>query len=144
MSYQTLPPLLSSSPTTLTTVLDALFEPCPALHVLALPLLMSSPPTSYAALVTSVGAQLTALLDASSADDDDDGDATARLDAILQAHPRLGARDAAPLSAASRREQEAMRDAGGGDEDADGADGADQLARLNAEYEARFGGLRFV
>ena len=52
--------------------------------------------------------------------------------AILDAHPRIGA-DPRTLSALSRAEQ--------GD-DGDGALG-DELARLNAEYERRFG-FRFV
>lgn len=52
--------------------------------------------------------------------------------AVLDAHPRIGA-PAASLSDSSRREQGA---------DADAATGA-ELARLNDEYERRFG-FRFV
>lgn len=52
---------------------------------------------------------------------------------LLAAHPRIGA-DPAAMSALSRREQSSSTDADTVDAD---------LARLNAEYESRFG-FRFV
>ena len=70
---------------------------------------------------------------------------TARLDAVLGAHPRLGAKKVE--SALSRAEQAQLQRGGGG-----GGGGGEEraekekeeLRRLNEEYEERFPGLRYV
>ncbi|AEO69736.1 uncharacterized protein THITE_2080925 [Thermothielavioides terrestris NRRL 8126] len=149
-----LPPIsaLPTLPTAAqTAALDLLFEPSPALHALALPTLRAAAFASYPDLIAAAG--------------DDDGDqlknsaqakakkAKADLYAILGSHPRLGERshggktkteDAAAgagttMSALSREEQRHLRDGA----DGEGAAAA-ELARLNAAYEARFPGLRYV
>ncbi|KAI1085415.1 Oxo-4-hydroxy-4-carboxy-5-ureidoimidazoline decarboxylase [Whalleya microplaca] len=131
-SPPTLPPI-SSLPTaataTQTAALDTLFEPSPALHALALPTLHSTTFNfpSYAALITQVGSLLSQLATTATPE------ATARLHEILGSHPRLGAPKVA--SALSAAEQAQLR-CGDGE--------AEKLRALNAEYEARFPGLRYV
>jgi 2-oxo-4-hydroxy-4-carboxy--5-ureidoimidazoline (OHCU) decarboxylase len=125
-----LPPIssLSHSPdTTLTTVLDLLFEPSPPLHSLTLPILRSTTFPTYQVLITAVNAQLTAL--ASSNDPQD----LAKLSHILSSHPRLGSKKVD--SQQSRNEQAQLQ---ANDEQ------ATTLADLNTEYEAKFPGLRYV
>jgi 2-oxo-4-hydroxy-4-carboxy--5-ureidoimidazoline (OHCU) decarboxylase len=121
-----LPPIstLPHSPdTTLTTVLDLLFEPSPPLHALTLPVLRSTTFPSYDVLITAVHAQLTAL----AASD------IATLSQILCSHPRLGEKKVD--SEQSRKEQARLQ---GGEEE------GRKLASLNEEYEAKFPGLRYV
>lgn len=106
-------------------ILDLLFEPSPALHALALPLLSTTPPhPTYPALIASVQETLTALTRSPHPAD------LTTLDAILGSHPRLGATKVD--SAQSQAEQAQLQGQG------------QQLARLNEEYEARFPGLRYV
>ncbi|EUC31007.1 hypothetical protein COCCADRAFT_7034 [Bipolaris zeicola 26-R-13] len=122
-----LPPISSlphSPDSTLTTTLDLLFEPSPALHTLTLPVLRSTTFPSYAILITAIGTQLRALAASSTPDD------AQRLQDILSAHPRLGAKKVE--SEQSRSEQANL--AGEGEE----------LKVLNEEYEAVFPGLRYV
>jgi len=131
MSSFHLPPV-SSIPTLTTTeraaILDALFEPCTALHTLSVELLHDEPFESYNALITSIGIQLTELQHSSSTSD------TESLDRILAAHPRLGEKKVD--SAQSRGEQAGLNT--GGEEE------AGQLRELNREYEEKFPGLRYV
>ncbi|KAF2453223.1 Oxo-4-hydroxy-4-carboxy-5-ureidoimidazoline decarboxylase [Lineolata rhizophorae] len=140
-------PSLSALPTaprsSQTALLDALFEPSPAMHALALPLLAHPPPpSSLAALVLSVQGALMTL----AANADYDPARRDMLEDVLGAHPRLGAANAG-LSEESRREQAAMEAAAavgpppGEDER---RREADELARLNAEYERAFPGMRYV
>ncbi|KAH7067314.1 Oxo-4-hydroxy-4-carboxy-5-ureidoimidazoline decarboxylase [Paraphoma chrysanthemicola] len=122
-----LPPtsaLPHSPDSTLTTVLDLLFEPSPPLHTLTLPILRSTTFPSYDVLITAVNAQLTAL-----ATSDND-----TLSQILCSHPRLGEKKVD--SEQSRKEQAQLQ--GGGEEE-----GA-KLKSLNEEYERVFPGLRYV
>ncbi|EUC46241.1 hypothetical protein COCMIDRAFT_93268 [Bipolaris oryzae ATCC 44560] len=122
-----LPPISSlphSPDTTLTTTLDLLFEPSPALHTLTLPVLRSTTFPSYAVLITAIGTQLRALTASSTPEDAE------RLQEILCAHPRLGAKKVE--SEQSRAEQANL--AGEGEE----------LKDLNEEYEVTFPGLRYV
>ena len=109
-------------------VLDALFEPCTALHTLTLDLLHSKTFSSYKDLITSVGAQLTRLSESASTSD------TEWLDTILGAHPRLGEKKVD--SAQSRAEQAQLNT---GDEEQ-----AIELRSLNEEYEKTFPGLKYV
>ncbi|KAK8157209.1 Oxo-4-hydroxy-4-carboxy-5-ureidoimidazoline decarboxylase [Phyllosticta citrichinensis] len=116
----------SLTPSDITNALDLLFEPSPTLHALTLPITQAaSPPfATYADLIGAVEAQLKALAA--------NGD-TQQLDSILGSHPRLGEKKVD--SALSRKEQAAM----GHD-----ADQANDFAALNAMYEQKFPGLRFV
>ena len=127
MAVQPLTPistLPSLPPSTHTHILDLLFEPSTALHTLALPLCSTEPPySSYPSLITAIQERLTALLTSESSD-------TQTLNEILGSHPRLGAKKVD--SAQSQAEQAQLQGQG------------EELARLNAEYEARFPGLRYV
>ena len=131
MSSFHLPPV-SSIPTLTTTeratILDALFEPCTALHSLSVELLHDETFESYNALIASIGKQLTELQYSISTSD------TEWLDKILAAHPRLGEKKVD--SAQSRGEQVGLNT--GGEEE------AEQLRELNREYEEKFPGLRYV
>ncbi len=108
-------------------VLDALFEPCRALHTLSLDLLHTETFTSYNDLIASVGVQLTDLSESPSTSD------TEWLDKILGAHPRLGEK---VESAQSQAEQAQLNTRGEGE--------ATKLRDLNAEYEKTFPGLKYV
>lgn len=127
MTSPSLPPIssLSHSPdSTLTHMLDLLFEPSPPLHALTLPVLRSTTFPSYDALITAINAQLTAL--ASSGD-------VEKLSEILCSHPRLGEKKVD--SEQSRKEQAQLQ---GGEEE------GRMLKSLNEEYEGKFLGLRYV
>lgn len=131
MSLFQLPPI-SSIPTLTTTdraaILDALFEPCTALHTLSVGLLHDETFESYGALIANIRKQLTELQHSISTSD------TEWLDKILAAHPRLGEKKVD--SAQSRGEQAGLNT--GGEEE------AEQLRELNREYEEKFPGLRYV
>lgn len=109
-------------------VLDALFEPCTALHTLSLDLLHTETFPSYNDLITSVGVQLTDLLESPSTSD------TEWLENILEAHPRLGAKK---VDSAQSQAEQAQLNTGGEEE-------ATKLRELNEEYERTFLGLRYV
>jgi len=130
MSGLQLPPI-SSVPSLSTVeraaVLDALFEPCTALHTLSLDLLHTETFGSYNDLIASVGVQLTDLSESPSTSD------TEWLDNILGAHPRLGEKKVE--SAQSQAEQAQLNT--GGEE-------ANKLRNLNEEYEKAFPGLKYV
>ena len=111
-------------------VLDALFEPCRALHTLSLDLLHTEKFESYYDLIASVGVQLIELSESPSTSD------TEWLDNILGAHPRLGEPKVDTISAQSKVEQ-AQLNTGGAEE-------AAKLMELNYEYEKTFPGLRYV
>ncbi|PLB46305.1 hypothetical protein P170DRAFT_479216 [Aspergillus steynii IBT 23096] len=114
-------------------VLDTLFESSADLHALMAPVLASEAFASYAHLVDAVGTRLSALATTHSP-----ADRTVLL-GILGSHPRLGRPptvEAEALSELSRQEQAQLN--------AGAQDLAEQLARLNAEYEQTFPGLRFV
>lgn len=124
-------PAVSSLPTSsadgLAHVLDALFEPSPAIHALLLPVIRSTTFDSYNAMIDSCRAELARL------STDPAEDARRRLHAILGSHPRLGAKKVD--SAQSTAEQAQLRS---------GGDDGTELAALNADYEVRFPGLRYV
>jgi hypothetical protein len=131
MSGFQLPPI-AGVPTLSTTerasVLDALFEPCTALHTLSLDLLHTETFLSYNDLIASVGVQLTDLSESPSTSD------TEWLDRILGAHPRLGAKK---VDSAQSQAEQAQLNTGGEEE-------ATKLRELNEEYEKTFPGLRYV
>ncbi|KAH7360161.1 Oxo-4-hydroxy-4-carboxy-5-ureidoimidazoline decarboxylase [Rhexocercosporidium sp. MPI-PUGE-AT-0058] len=125
-------PIISDLPSLSTieraTVLDALFEPCEALHTLSLDLLHTQIFGSYNDLIVSVGVQLTDLAESPSTSD------TEGLDKILGAHPRLGAKK---VDSAQSQAEQAQLNTGGEDE-------ARKLKELNDEYEKAFPGLIYV
>ncbi|PBP27447.1 hypothetical protein BUE80_DR001735 [Diplocarpon rosae] len=110
------------------SVLDALFEPCEALHTLSLDQLHTQPFGSYNDLIASVGVQLTDLAESSSTSDIE------WLDKILGAHPRLGAKK---VHSVQSQAEQAQLNTGGEEE-------AKKLIDLNEEYEKAFPGLRYV
>ncbi|KAF2396818.1 hypothetical protein EJ06DRAFT_533548 [Trichodelitschia bisporula] len=115
-------------------ILDTLFEPSAILRVIALPLARQEW-ASYDALIDGVGELLLEMArDGGMVD-------TERVGWILASHPRLGAKKVD--SALSRAEQAAMERASGSEEEERKAE-AEELARLNAEYEKAFPGLRYV
>ncbi|KIW00307.1 hypothetical protein, variant [Verruconis gallopava] len=142
-SLDTLPPVstLPSLPTsTRAQILDLLFEPSQALHTLSLPLTSTESTHSfrtYDDLIAAIGIQLTELAESASTSD------TEWLEQILGSHPRLGEKKVD--SKLSRMEQAAMAKASGDQRsEAEIAAEMETLAKLNAEYEARFPGLRYV
>jgi len=131
MSRFSLPPIAgvpASSTIERAAVLDALFEPCTALHTLSLDLLHKETFGSYNDLIASIGMQLTDLSESASTSD------TEWLDKILGAHPRLGEKK---VDSAQSKAEQAQLNTGGEEE-------ATKLRDLNEEYEKTFPGLRYV
>ena len=131
MSTFQLPPIVGLP--TLSTieraaVLDALFEPCTALHTLSVDLLHRETFESYNDLIASVGVQLTDMSESASTSD------TEWLDKILGAHPRLGEKK---VDSAQSKAEQAQLNNGSQEE-------AAQLLQLNVDYEKTFPGLRYV
>lgn len=108
-------------------ILDRLFEPCVPLHTLSVELLRDKNFQSYDELINSIGVQLTDLAESSSTSD------SKWLDSILAAHPRLG--DTVE-SVQSSIEQSHLN--------AESGDDGMSLSELNALYEKKFPGLRYV
>lgn len=108
-------------------ILDLLFEPSTQLHTLSVPLLHENTFESYHDLISAVGMQLSELSESASTSD------SQWLESILGSHPRLGAKKVD--SAQSQAEQVQLQ--GSGEE-------AEQLRKLNQEYESTFPGLRYV
>lgn len=135
----TLPPI-STVPTLdaeeRAAILDLLFEPCTQLHTLSVSTLHEKAFQSYDGLAAAVGEQLTTLLESELKSDQD------WLDVILNAHPRLGEKKVE--SELSRQEQAAMRRDAAEEPRAAEEEEAEQLRRLNAQYESVFEGLRYV
>ena len=109
------------------SILDLLFEPSTQLHTLSVPFLHETTFRSYDDLIAAVGVQLTDLSQSASTTD------TEWLESILASHPRLGAKTVE--SAQSQAEQAQLK---GSSEE------AEQLRKLNEDYEAKFPGLRYV
>ncbi|KAL4866328.1 hypothetical protein BDV12DRAFT_187508 [Aspergillus spectabilis] len=113
--------------------LDTLFESSPELHTLMAPVLTGQSFSSYSSLIDAVGGRMSALSAANSPADRD------ILVGILGSHPRLGQPKTAAaehLSELSKKEQANLNT---GTEEL-----AEKLRVLNAEYEEKFPGLRFV
>lgn len=124
MSPASLPPIssLSSSPeATQIQVLNALFEPSPAIHQTLLPIVRERVFASYSVLIEACYNQLQTLAGPSTGE---------TLLSVLGSHPRLGAKKVD--SAQSAAEQANLQGQG------------EELARLNEEYETAFPGLRYV
>ena len=115
---------------TITTVLDLLFEPSEDLHTLALPTLHSITFTTYPELIDTIRDQLLVISDSVHSDP------TARrpLLSILGSHPRLGEKKVDSTQSAA--EQAQLNKGPEGE--------AERLAALNKEYEEKFPGLRYV
>ncbi|KAA8568071.1 hypothetical protein EYC84_008484 [Monilinia fructicola] len=110
------------------SILDALFEPCTALHTLSLDLLHTTAFESYNDLIASVGVQLIELSESALPSDRD------WLDKILGSHPRLGEKK---VESQQSRAEQAQLNTGPTEE-------AEKLEALNKEYEKTFPGLRYV
>lgn len=122
---------LSSLPvSTITTVLDLLFEPSEDLHALALPTLRSRTFASYSEVIDTIREQLLAIADSA----DSDPKTRHSLLSVLSSHPRLGEKKVE--SAQSAAEQAQLNKGPEGE--------AERLAALNKEYEEKFTGLRYV
>lgn len=152
-SPPTLPPIESLSAATdddtLKSILDTLFEPSPELHALSIPSIrdeLSKPSHgnsfTYATLIEHIGALLLTLTSSpSSSTSPSQPSHNPTLYAILGSHPRLGAKKV--TSAQSRAEQAQLNNSTN-PSPATTPSQTDDLALLNAEYEARFPGLRYV
>ncbi|GJC96231.1 OHCU decarboxylase [Colletotrichum higginsianum] len=115
--------LTHSSEEEQTEILDALFEPSPAIHALILPSISAASFQSYDELITHCHKTFQALID--------DPAHKAELHSIISSHPRLGAKKVESAQSAAEQAQLQSGD-------------ATELAALNAEYEAKFPGLRYV
>ncbi|TGO42818.1 hypothetical protein BHYA_0005g00830 [Botrytis hyacinthi] len=109
-------------------VLDALFEPCTALHTLSMDLLHTTTFESYNDLIASVGTQLVDLSESTLPSDRE------WLDKILGSHPRLGEKK---VESVQSKAEQAQLNTGPTEE-------AEKLKALNEEYEKTFPGLRYV
>lgn len=118
--------------------IDTLFEPSPDMHNLLRPVLSSGRAfTSYNELIDEIYSRLSAL---SATSDPQEKQA---LYGILGSHPRLGASSPAAqahLSELSRREQANINSSN----EQESTEQAARLSRLNAEYEEKYPGLRYV
>ncbi|KAK1965164.1 OHCU decarboxylase [Colletotrichum sublineola] len=106
-----------------TKVLDALFEPSPAIHALILPSISTASFQSYNELITHCHKIFEALTA--------DPSHKTELHSIIGSHPRLGAKKVESAQSAAEQAQLQTGD-------------ATELAALNDEYEATFPGLRYV
>ncbi|KAL5598707.1 hypothetical protein BROUX41_003380 [Berkeleyomyces rouxiae] len=118
----------SLAPADQIAILDALFEPSPTLHTLMQPVLNSQRFASYADLIDACFTAIHQLTVTPTPDN------KTTLHRILGSHPRLGAPKVE--SAQSASEQAKLQS---GSEET-----KQRLATLNAKYEARFPGLRYV
>lgn len=134
MSVSKLPPILdfhSYPDLEQTHVLDALFEPSPAIHATLLPVVRTAEYSSWPEFIDAC--QIGFLGHATSTTSTSSPDPA--LLSILGSHPRLGEKKVE--SAQSAAEQANLQK--GTDETQ-----ARELARLNQEYEETFPGLRYV
>ncbi|KAK1732019.1 OHCU decarboxylase [Colletotrichum tamarilloi] len=104
-------------------VLDALFEPSPAIHACLLPSISTTSFQSYDEFIN----QAQKIFEALTADPTQ----KAQLHSIIGSHPRLGAKKVESAQSAAEQAQLQSGD-------------ATELAALNAEYEEKFPGLRYV
>ncbi|KAI9790733.1 MAG: hypothetical protein M1816_004874 [Peltula sp. TS41687] len=133
-----LPPIstVSSLPTEArASILDQLFEPSTALHTLSISLLHEQSFSSYDELIASIGQQLQSLAESGSTSDKE------WLDKILEAHPRLGEKNVHSEQSQAEQKQLQLPTTMTGKE---GEAEADELVKLNGEYEKTFDGLRYV
>lgn len=121
-------PALASLPTLSDTeqteVLDLLFEPSPSIHATLIPVIRTTTYSSYPELIDAAHIKLQSLVSSSTTNDNP------ILLSVLGSHPRLGQKKVD--SAQSAAEQANLQGEG------------EELAALNAEYEKKFPGLRYV
>ena len=128
--------LRAASTDTQRDVLTRLFEHSTRLERLCI-FALGEPCDTYEAFVDDIQARLTSLVPpASSVIDPDLNQDVRALDDIFTAHPRLGEKKT-NLSASSAAEQTKLQSR---TDDAE----AQELKRLNEEYESRFSGLRYL
>lgn len=113
-----------------TDVLDALFEPSPAIHAKLIPVVRTAEYSTWPELIDACHIRLLALATSTSTSSPDP-----TLLSILGSHPRLGEKKIE--SAHSAAEQANIQ------RDTNEAQ-AEELARLNRLYEETFPGLRYV
>ncbi|KAK1634931.1 OHCU decarboxylase [Colletotrichum phormii] len=106
-----------------TKILDALFEPSPAIHAILLPSISATHFQSYDEFINQAQKIFETLTT--------DPTQKAQLHSIIGSHPRLGAKKVESAQSAAEQAQLQSGD-------------ATELAALNAEYEAKFPGLRYV
>lgn len=111
-------------------VLDALFEPSPDIHDTLIPVVRTAEYSTWSELIDACRIRLLALAASSSSSSPD-----STLLSILGSHPRLGEKKIE--SAHSVAEQANLK------RDTNEAQ-AEELARLNRQYEETFPGLRYV
>lgn len=118
-------------------VLDHLFEPCSTFsQYVTSNNLLSEEYGSYGHLIENIRKHLLGFLSSENEKSAHSGPIDPRIAKIIAAHPRLGpSKDAGKLSAHSLNEQKSLL---GTKEE------AEQLRRLNDEYETAFPGLRYV
>lgn len=114
----------------LTAVLDLLFEPSAELHTITIPTLRAITFATYTELIDTIRDQLLVIANTVHPDPF----ARKPLLTILGSHPRLGAQK---INSAQSAAEQAQLQTGVQEE-------AEKLAALNAEYEAKFPGLRYV
>lgn len=174
MTFPALPPILSlptAPDSTITSMLDLLFEPSPEIHRLAIPVVRgqqqqqqqtSATYTTYPELIHAIGDQMLQLVAISASQEQKHEPAAVshpadpttsaltprqQLHSILGSHPRLGAKKVD--SALSRAEQAQLQssttdESSSSQSNTSGETEAQALARLNALYETTFPGLRYV
>ncbi|WEJ93547.1 hypothetical protein PSN45_001013 [Yamadazyma tenuis] len=118
-------------------LLDNLFEPCPTLTAILLQTVLatSTPFSSYKQLIETSRTQLLEYLRSSEQESEKTGEIRPEIAKIISAHPRLGGAKKVQLSDHSSAEQKSLQ---GSQEE------TEMLAKLNAQYEEAFPGLRYV
>ncbi|EGV62293.1 hypothetical protein CANTEDRAFT_115755 [Yamadazyma tenuis ATCC 10573] len=109
-------------------LLDNLFEPCPTLTAILLQTVLatSTPFSSYKQLIETSRTQLLEYLRSSEQESEKTGEIRPEIAKIISAHPRLGGAKKSKKSLQGSQEETEM------------------LAKLNAQYEEAFPGLRYV
>jgi 2-oxo-4-hydroxy-4-carboxy--5-ureidoimidazoline (OHCU) decarboxylase len=136
MPVNKLPPILefhTCSDLTQTDVLDTLFEPSPAIHATLIPVIRTAVYSTWSDLIDACQIRLLSLATSTSTSSPDP-----TLLSVLGSHPRLGEKKI--TSEQSAAEQANLQSDGGKDSSAE----AEELARLNRQYEETFPGLRYV
>jgi len=136
MPVNKLPPILefhTCSDLTQTDVLDTLFEPSPAIHATLIPVIRTAVYSTWPDLIDACQIRLLSLATSTPTSSPDP-----TLLSVLGSHPRLGEKKI--TSEQSAAEQANLQSDGGKDSNAE----AEELARLNRQYEETFPGLRYV
>lgn len=126
--------LPAASESVQTEVLDALFEPSPAIHSELLPILQSRVYSSWPELIDSCHSKLQLLVTPSLSSAGADS-SSSPLISVLGSHPRLGEKKID--SQQSVAEQANLQKNSNASQE-------EELAQLNRQYEQAFPGLRYV